>query len=58
MQSHFLLMAIFAFFVSLVFAVIAKDSAREQARLGGLMFGGFMLVGIVVSWLMYPFPLR
>jgi hypothetical protein len=44
--------------VSLVIAVIAKDSARDQARLGGLMFGGFMLVGVVVSWLMYPFPLR
>lgn len=58
MKSHLLLMAIFAFFVSLVFAVIAKDSVREQARLGGLMFGGFMLVGVVVSWLMYPFPIR
>ena len=58
MHSHLLMMAIFAFFVSLVFSVIAKDSAREQARLGGLMFGGFLLVGIVVSWLMYPFPLR
>jgi len=58
MHSHLLMMAIFAFFVSLVFAVIAKDSVREQARLGGLMFGGFMLVGVVVSWLMYPFPIR
>jgi len=58
MQSHMVLLVLFAFFVSLVFAVIAKDSAREQARLGGLMFGGFMLVGIVVSWLMYPFPLH
>ena len=58
MHSHLLMMAIFAFFVSLVFAVIARDSAREQARLGGLMFGGFLLVGIVVSWLMFPFPLR
>ena len=58
MHSHLLMMAIFAFFVSLVFSVIARDSAREQARLGGLMFGGFMLAGIVVSWLMYPFPLR
>ena len=58
MHSHLLMMAVFAFFVSLVFAVIAKDTAREQARLGGLMFAGFLLTGIVVSWLMYPFPLR
>jgi len=58
MHSHLLMMALFAFFVSLVFAVLAKDTAREQARLGGVMFAGFMLVGLVVSWLMYPFPLR
>ena len=58
MHSHLFMMALFAFFVSLVFAVLAKDTAREQARLGGMMFGGFLLVGIVVAWLMYPFPLR
>ena len=58
MHSHLAMMALFAFFVSLVFAVVAKDTAREQARLGGLMFGGFMLVGVVVSWLMFPFPIR
>ena len=58
MHSHLLMMALFAFFASLVFAVLAKDTAEEQARLGGMMFAGFMLVGILVSWLMYPFPLR
>jgi len=52
------MMALFAFFVSLVFAVLAKDTAKEQAKLGGMMFAGFLLVGVVVSWLMYPFPLR
>jgi hypothetical protein len=56
-KSHFLLMVLFAFFVSLVFAVITKDDAREQARFGGMMFGGFMLVAVVLGWLMYPFPL-
>ena len=58
MKSHFLLMVLFAFFVSLVFAVITKDDAREQARFGGMMFGGFMLAAVVFGWLMYPFPLR
>lgn len=57
MQSHILLMAIFALFVSLVFAVIAKDEARDQLRLGGMMFGGFMLAAAVLGWFMYPFPL-
>jgi hypothetical protein len=57
MRSHFLLLVLFAFFVSLVFAVIAKDDGREQVRLGGLMFGGFLASAVVIGWLMYPFPL-
>jgi hypothetical protein len=57
MKSHVLLMVLFAFFVSLVFAVIAKDDVRGQVRLGGVMFGGFMVAAVVLGWLMYPFPL-
>jgi len=57
MQSHFFLMALFAFFVSLVFALIAKDDLREQLRFGGLMFAGFLVSAIVLGWLMYPLPL-
>jgi hypothetical protein len=56
-KSHLLLMVLFAFFVSLVFAVIAKDDVREQLRLGGAMFAGFVLAAVVLGWLMYPFPL-
>jgi len=57
MRSHLVLMAIFAFFVSLVFAVIAKDDPREQVRFGGMMFAGFLASAVVLGWLMYPFPL-
>ena len=57
MQSHLALLAIFAFFVSLVFAVIAKDDPRDKLRFGALMFGGFIVTAIVLGWLMYPFPL-
>ena len=57
MKSHLVLMAIFAFFVSLVFAVIAKDDVSDQLRFGGLMFGGFLASALVLGWLMYPFPL-
>jgi hypothetical protein len=57
MHSHLFLLALFAFFVSLVFAVIAKDDVREQVKLGGLMFAGFVASAIVLGWLMYPFPL-
>ena len=57
MQSHILLLAVFAFFVSLVFAVIAKDDWHEQLRFGGMMFSGFLLSALVLGWLMYPVPL-
>ena len=57
MKSHVLLMTVFAGFVSLVFAVIAHDEAREQIRFGGLMLAGFLVAAIVLGWLMYPFPL-
>jgi heme/copper-type cytochrome/quinol oxidase subunit 4 len=55
--SHFLLMALFAFFVSLVFAVLLKDDPRAQLKTGGMMFGGFVAAAYVLGWLMFPFPL-
>ena len=41
MRSHFLLLTLFAFFVSLVFSLLAKDDPKEQMRFGGMMFAGF-----------------
>lgn len=57
MQSHLLLLATFAFFVSLVFAIITKETPREQAKFGGLLFAGFLVSALVLGWLMYPVPL-
>lgn len=57
MSDHFLLLALFAGFVSLVFAVLLRDVPREQVRLGSLMFGGFLVAAFVLGWLMYPLPL-
>ncbi len=56
MRSHFVLLTLFALFVSLVFAVIAKDTPREQLRFGGLMFVGFLASALVLGWVMFPFP--
>ncbi|MDP9322881.1 MAG: hypothetical protein M3P13_04545 [Acidobacteriota bacterium] len=57
MTSHFLLLVLFSFFVSLVFAVLLRDDPRQQIRTGGMMFGGFIVTALVLGWLMYPFPL-
>jgi hypothetical protein len=55
-HSHFLLLALFAFFVSFVFALIARDEAAEQLRFGGMLFAGFIVSAVVLGWLMFPFP--
>lgn len=55
--SHFLLMDLYAFFVSLVFAVLLRDTPREQLKTGAMMFGGFVTVAYVLGWLIFPFPL-
>jgi hypothetical protein len=57
MMSHFELLVLFALFVSVVFAVLAHDTPRDQVRLGSKIFGGFLLAGLVLGWLMFPFPL-
>jgi len=57
MPSHLLLLATFAFFVSLVFAVLAKDAPRDQLRFGGMLFAGFLVAALVLGWLMYAFPI-
>ena len=56
MHSHLLLLVLFAFFVSFVFALIAKDEAREQLRFGAMLFAGFIGSAVVLGWLMFPFP--
>ncbi len=57
MNSHLLLLLLFAVLVSAVFAALSRDEPREQLRTGGLMFGGFVAAAVLLGWLMYPLPL-
>ena len=57
MASHLLLLIVFAFFVSLVFAVLLRDDPKTQLQFGGLVFGGFVVSAVLLGWVMYPFPL-
>jgi prepilin signal peptidase PulO-like enzyme (type II secretory pathway) len=57
MADHLLLLVLFSFFVSLVFAVLMRDEPGEQLKFGLLLFGGFIVAAIALGWLMYPFPL-
>ena len=56
MNSHFLVLVLFSFLVSLVFAVLLRDDPRAQLRTGVMMFGGFLAAGILLAWVLYPMP--
>ena len=58
MTSHFWVMALFAAFVALVFALLARDDPREQLRLGALLWAAFTVSAVVIGWLMYPLPFQ
>jgi hypothetical protein len=51
------LLMLFAAFVSTVFATLMRDDPHEQLRLGGRIFGGFIGAGVLLGWLLFPFPL-
>lgn len=57
MADHFLLLVLFSFFLSVVFATLLRDEPREQVRFGLMLFGGFVVAALALGWLMYPFPL-
>jgi hypothetical protein len=57
MTDHLVLMIVFAFFVSLVFATIAKDNPADQLKTGAKMFGLFLAAAIALGWVMRIFPL-
>jgi hypothetical protein len=57
MVSHLLFLVVFAVLVSIVFAVIQKESPRERIRLALLMTAGFVGIAVVAGWVMLAFPL-
>ncbi|MCA1585465.1 MAG: hypothetical protein LC791_12110 [Acidobacteria bacterium] len=57
MTSHFGLLVLFGFFVSLTFAVLMRDVPAEQLALGAKLWGSFIGVGLALGWLMAPLPL-
>ena len=54
--THFPALIIFAFLVSVVFGVLAKETPRDRLVYGMKVFGAFVGTALVLGWLMYPFP--
>ena len=57
MSSHFALLLLFAAFVSVTFAALMRDDPRDQLKFGARLFGGFVGAGVILGWLLFPFPL-
>lgn len=55
-MSHFLLMVVYAFLVSVFFSLLWRRERREQVKLFLQIFLGMVAGGLLIAWLMYPFP--
>ena len=49
-------MALFAALASIVFGAMAKDTTRERWIYGLKVFAEFMVIGLVLSWILYFIP--
>ena len=56
MLSHFFLMVLYASIVGLFFSLLWRRGRREQLKLFLQIFFGMVGGGLLVAWLMYPFP--
>lgn len=57
MTSHVALLVVFALFVSVAFAALMRDEPHEQLAFGARLFAGFVGAGVLLGWLLFPFPL-
>lgn len=53
---HFYALVLFAFLVSVVFGVIAKDAPRDRLLYGAKSFGLFVGIALLIGWIMYFLP--
>jgi len=56
LRSHFLILTIFALFVSTAFALLMHQEPKQQLKFGIWAFIGFVCSAFLIGWLMYPFP--
>jgi hypothetical protein len=55
-MSHFLLMVVYALLLSVFFSALWRRNRREQIVLFVQLLVGMVGGGLLVAWLMYPFP--
>jgi cytochrome bd-type quinol oxidase subunit 2 len=55
-MSHFLLMVLYALLVSAFFALLWRRERKERIKLFVQLLLSMVGGGLLVAWLMYPFP--
>jgi cytochrome bd-type quinol oxidase subunit 2 len=55
-MSHFFLMVLYALIVSLFFMLLWRRERKERIKLFLQLFLGMVGGGLLVAYLMYPFP--
>jgi hypothetical protein len=54
--KHFLIMVMFAAFVATIFGLVGREGRHESLLYGIKIFGEFVAIGLVLSWLLYWLP--
>ena len=56
MKDHSTLLLIFSILTSLVLTFVTKNGARERIKYFLVLLCSFIVLSILASWLMFPFP--
>jgi len=55
-RSHFLWMLVYALLTGTFFGVLWRPTPRERVKLFLQIFGCMIGGGLLLAWIMYPFP--
>jgi hypothetical protein len=58
LRSHAVLMFLYAVATALFFSLLWKHGRRDRVRFFLIVFCSLFFGGIVIAWIMYPFPVR
>lgn len=56
--DHVILMFVYAVMTGLFFSFLWRTERRERLRMFLIVASSLFIGGVVVAWLMYPFPIK
>ncbi len=58
LSDHVVLMFVYAVMAGAFFALLWRTERRERIRMFLLIAGSLFIGGVVIAWMMYPFPIK